>query len=266
MTEHEFLAALEPWFERHRRPAWKPVTRDGDAGPLASKFGGVPWLAPGEGWPACGHCDRPMPLFLQLNLATLPEELGTPFGEGLVQLFYCTNDDPHCESEQESWMPFGPAKLARVARPGGDAPGGPAAPPGSVPEIPPRSILLWQRFDDYPDFEDFGELGVRTRYITARPPRLKAECPELSLAFEGKAEKLSESLDRCREGDKLAGWPDWLQGAEWPDCPECGARLQLVFQIDAEDHLDYAFGDLGRAHLMQCPAHPHILGFGWACG
>jgi SAM-dependent methyltransferase len=89
MTTEEIVKKLEPWLAKHRRPAWKPVVQGGDGPATAPKFCGTPWIGPDAPWPACGHCNKPLPPFLQLDLGDLPAELGQPFGAGLLQLFYC---------------------------------------------------------------------------------------------------------------------------------------------------------------------------------
>lgn len=271
MTEHEFLGALEPWFAARSRPAWKPVTRPGDGAATVSKLGGLPALAPGEPWPTCPDCGRPMPLLLQLNLATLPEELGTPFGTGLLQLFACTSgEDANASANANANEEEGAAAVVATATLARLVADGPLAAPEAVPaeadDLTPRAIVLWQRFDDHPDFDDFDDLGLLTEYVKARPPKMRAKCPELGLAFEGKAAKLFESLDRCREGDKLGGWPDWPREKHWPACPDCGTRMQHVFQIETNDEIDELFGEPVRGHLMQCPTHQHVLHFAWDGG
>jgi uncharacterized protein YwqG len=71
--------------------------------------------------------------------------------------------------------------------------------------------------------------------------------------------------DFPKTGDKLLGWPAWIQGIEYPECPDCGDSMKLIFQIDSEDNLDYMFGDVGCAHITQCEKHPHRLAIAWAC-
>jgi len=63
------------------RPSWTPVVEEGDGAPIQSKFSGSPWLAEGETWPTCPNCSRPMQLFLQLNLETIPAELSSQLGK-----------------------------------------------------------------------------------------------------------------------------------------------------------------------------------------
>ncbi|MFO0669844.1 MAG: ATPase, T2SS/T4P/T4SS family [Polyangiaceae bacterium] len=42
--------------------------------------------------------------------------------------------------------------------------------------------------------------------------------------------------------DKLGGWPAWVQGAAWPECPECAARMTLLFQHS--DAIDFVRAEL----------------------
>ncbi|HEY9652733.1 MAG TPA: DUF1963 domain-containing protein [Coleofasciculaceae cyanobacterium] len=71
------------------RPAFLPKVSEGDGELQSSKFSGKPWLSKNEHWPICQHCGKPMQLFVQLNLDSLPESLQGEFGSGLIQLFYC---------------------------------------------------------------------------------------------------------------------------------------------------------------------------------
>ena len=56
----------------------------------------------------------------------------------------------------------------------------------------------------------------------------------------------------------------FVQGVEYPACPECGIQMQMIFQLDSNHHLPYMFGDSGIGHLHQCRLHKSILAFGWA--
>ena len=68
-----------------------------------------------------------------------------------------------------------------------------------------------------------------------------------------------------RGGDKLAGYPMWVQGVEYPNCPVCNEQMRLLFQIDSNDNLPYLFGDAGCGHITQCKTHKDQIAFGWAC-
>jgi uncharacterized protein YwqG len=224
------------------RPAWLPVTEEGDGAAADSKFAGTPFLPGGEGWPLCPNCDLPMQLFVQLNLGQLPEAVRDEYGAGLIQLFYCTSDEEGCEHVCDAWQPFAESVVARLV----PAEHGAARPASAEVEnaLPPRRVVGWREVVDYPDDEEGEALG--------------AELDDASwqAMWVGGA---------TRAGDKLAGWPLWVQGVEYPDCPECGRAMRLVFQIDSNDNLPYLFSDMGTGHITQCPEHKEVLAFGWAC-
>jgi uncharacterized protein (TIGR02996 family) len=243
--------ALEPWLEKHRRPAWRPVVEAGD-GPLpASKFCGTPWIGADAAWPDCGKCHKPLQLFVQLDLGDLPTELGQAFGTGLLQLFYCTDD--WCGGY--GWMPFSAVSCVRVVQPTARS-ANPQAP--SEDELfPPSRITSWERFLDPPNSER-EEHGLEYIY----PARLK--CPELGLAFYNVDERsLNDSLGFANLGDKLGGWPFWVQQVSYPNCPRCGRRMGLVFQLGSRDNVPWMFGDSGIGHITQCPEHKDVVAFGW---
>lgn len=256
------IRSLEPWLAQHRRPAWKPVVQEGDGPAGASKFAGTPWIGPGAPWPDCGECGRPLPLFLQLDLAQLPKELGNPFGTGLLQLFYCTRDD--CQGNG-GWEPFADdLSRVRVVHPAG--PGTAVNAPDDVDAYPPKQIVDWKRLVDLPQPAEHDELGLRYTYdFDAGTTRL--ECPELKLDFKNvRDDGLAESIATSEVGDKLGGWPHWIQGVEYPSCPKCGKRMIHLFQVDSEDNLPFMWGDVGCGHVTQCPDHKDVVAFGWACG
>jgi hypothetical protein len=264
-TRPDDAAALEkltPWRERHRRVAWVPRTEDRDGPAAASKFCGAAVLREGERWPVCGACGIPMPLFLQLDLAATAADTGLPLGEGLLQLFYCVE-----ECDAQHWEPFTEGKLVRVLPPGAAGPAGtpPPAPTRGEP-LSPKRITGWEPVEDHPSPEELDELGLEVAWdFKARPQRLTVRWPEQRVAVETADLDLLEKLGVPRSGDKLAGWPAWVQGVEYPSCPRCGRRMELVFQLDSHDHVNWMFGDAGCGHVTRCPDHPDVVAFGWAC-
>lgn len=226
--------------EKYKRTAWQPVVVDGDGLPTDSKFAGVPFLLKEEDTPLCSNCKNPLQLFVQLDLNNLP--VGNKFGRGLLQLFYCTNEEPLCEVECEAFFPFAESTLIRIIKPGdlkrqyqntfysGN--------------FPPKKIIGWKGIVDYPNREEGESLGIE-------------------LSDEEWEELYEENYPIV--GEKLDGFPMWIQGVEYPTCPVCDERMRLVFQIDSEGNLPYMFGDVGCAHLTQCETHKEQLAFGWAC-
>jgi uncharacterized protein YwqG len=113
-----------------------------------------------------------------------------------------------------------------------------------VPEVDtpfgPVRVTSWTAVDDYPSWQELEELGTvdALDHADEHPP-----------------------LD----GEKLGGWPAWVQGVEYPSCPRCGARMELVLQIDSRKSIATMWGDVGIGHVTQCPNDPDVLTFAWAC-
>ena len=229
--------ALRPFL----RQTFVPVVAEDDPEGPVSKLGGRPWLPDGESWPTCVNCLVPLQLFLQLDLDALPEG-AQDHGHGLAQLFYCTSDEPICAVECEAYLPFSDCTLARVVDP--RAPGMTAPLDLSPHKFPARAIVGWEAREDLPSADELSEHG---------------------LDLDDHSAQILSDAEMPRAGDKLDGWPYWVQGLEYPSCPTCGATMRLLFQIDSEDNLPYMFGDTGCAHLTQCPEHPEVLAFAWAC-
>ena len=219
------------------RVAFVPKTEPGDPRGPMSKIGGTPWLSSNESWPRCGDCDQQMPLLLQLDLARLPA--GAPGGgSGLAQLFYCFECDDFC--------PFSNSQVERLLDPSTD--GEDATPRVSLDDavIAPKRIVGWDHSEDLPETSELSDcLG--------------------GLEVDGELCDAILANERPLFGDKLGGWPHWIQDIEYPSCPDCKAPMQLLYQIDSEDLIEHKWGDSGCAHLTQCGVHRHRLAFTWAC-
>ena len=255
------LDALGPWIARHERPAWTPQTTTDDADRPVSKFGGRPLLQTEETWPACRVCGLPFELLLQLDLAKASRVSGRDLGPGVLQLFYCVRETS-CEP---GWEPFNDqCSLCRVIPASGTA-----VADAAENSFPPRAIVGWTEVVDRPDPEEHDALGLVYDYHFRETPHrpMEVTCPELGLRFEGApiVNHLQAEIS-SRDGDKLSGWPRWVQGVEYPSCPECGRRMELLMQLDSEDNVPYMFGDCGIGHITQCWDHKHVVAFGWACG
>jgi hypothetical protein len=258
-SKPRIVKSLEPWLKRHQRWAWKPIIRKGDGPTVASKFGGAPWLGDQESWPLCGHCNGPMHLFVQINLEKLPSDLLGKYGHGLLQFFHCLQDD--CLYGKYCQDPFTPCMLVRVVEP---------SETDRLPQIPkyndrpgfsPRMITGWKKVADFPGAAEFPELGLT--YENG-----KLECAELDFVDENVAIEDFLRLHRCLAGDKLGGWPNWVQvHTSYPKCPRCMNRMDtVVFQVGADDNIPFMFADGGYGPILQCPVHMDVLGFSWDSG
>jgi len=111
--------------------------------------------------------------------------------------------------------------------------------------FPPRLITDWKEAEDYPSG---GEL--------------EDECGVTS-TVEGMYDAWEQGFPI--QGDKLMGWPAWVQDIGYPTCPECGTQMWLLYQIDSNYNVPYFFGDAGCGYITQCPKHPRDLPFDWQC-
>lgn len=204
-----------------------------------SKFGGFPYLRNVFDWPVCPGCNKNMQLFVQLDMSRLPERAST----SLLQLFYCTSEEPQCEIDQEAWSPFGESTVCRKIQVEGDS----AKHMPLMDEIyPERKIVGWEAKDDYPNWEELNDMGI------------DMDEEHMDLLYENE-------IGTPLAGDKLFGWPYWVQGVEYPKDPKTGSTMQLLFQIDSEVNLPFMFGDSGAGHITQSPDNDEVLAFGWAC-
>lgn len=214
--------------EEYRRVAYVPTTSViKHEFSSHSKIGGYPFLRNEEDWPICPNCNKNMQLFLQLNLKELPERKE----EGLAQLFYCTTEEPLCDVDLEAFFPFSKAVVCRVVEHREES----ASIDPVIDELfEEKRITGLVAKDDYPHYEEYSELGI-------------------DLEIEDSVYELMEEREKgmALPGDKLFGWPYWIQGVEYPLDKEMGRAMELFFQLDSEVNLPYMFGDSGVGHLTQ---------------
>ena len=263
----ELRLLLERWAASQTRPAWRPiVSPTAEQSSALSKFGGLAALQTGEAPPTCKLCGRALQLFVQLDLAALPT---MEYGTGVLQLFYCVGQrhrdkpdgHPECWADG-AWAPFSnEASLVRVL-PVDSLTIAATSTDSSWPEV---SIVGWDPLDDVPDPEDHASCGLECRYDVATQT-VTLRCPTVGVASTIGIDDLAvEDIASAAERDKLGGWPSWIQGADYPNCPTCYQPMRLVLQVDSDDHIPYMFGDSRIGHITQCAEHQDVVAFGWAC-
>lgn len=240
-TERSYKNVLSV-LEKYSRLAYIPET---EVGPYCfsevSKIGGYPYLRDKDDWPVCPNCGKNMQLFLQLNLSDLPEKKSF----GLVQLFYCTTEEPLCESELGACTPFSRAVVCRKIEIDGLS----ATTAPAIDDLFEEQVITgWRKVKDYPHFEEYKRLGIDLD--------INDDVYELM-------ELREEGLPVCK--DKLFGWPYWIQAQSYPHDRTTGAQMNLLFQFDSKDNLPYIFGDTGLGHLTVSPDNDREMAFGWAC-
>ena len=258
MKQSEIKTAFSQWNADHKRDAWRALIDNSNTNSL-SWFGGTP-TASGDGkWPACAQCKKPMQFFMQIDLATLPATFETPLRDGVLQLFYCSSDDGMCDT----WEAFTGTHELRIINASSDL----VAHPATITPFAKSVISDWQPFVDAPSTAEHELLGIKYDYdFSKKTVSVAADDYGINLRDLNIDLNVAEAISESSGGDKLGGWPAWVQGEEYPACPECHRRMDLLFQIDSNDNLDYMFGDVGCAHITQCKEHPNVLAFAWACG
>lgn len=254
---------LKPWLKKHERLAWLPEVEEGDGDPTDSKFCGTPCLPDGQ-WPTCGCCGKPMPLFLQINLAKIPKAIRGAFGEGLLQFFLCTDDKKPCYAEGYGDA-FARTHLVRIIPP--KSTHIPTPMPRFEIDFEPMRIVGWDKAKDYPSQPEHESLGLTVDY-DADNGEDRATC--LEFGIENEEANFDEYLDwisdRIVSAEKLSGWPVWKQNVEYAECNQCGQPMTtMVFQINDEENIPFMLADGGQGQILQCP-HDKTVGFIWASG
>jgi uncharacterized protein YwqG len=254
MKAEEIQQIFAGWRIKPTRSAWLRITAETQDS--TSWFGRTPSQSASRDWPKCQSCEAPMQFFLQLDLGTLPVGFNVAQRTGLVQLFYCSTDDGLCDT----WQPFSGTHDIRLFSKAESLVG-----PDGIQELRRKSIVGWREFKDTPHPEEHRQYGIAYHDDFANK-RVAVSChdPAISLENLDLDLEVAELVSISKPGDKLGGWPYWVQGRAYPTCPACQNQMELLFQIDSEDNLSYMFSDAGCAHLTQCRTHPHILAFGWA--
>lgn len=231
--------------EQFRRDCWIPQVKKGEGEVASSRFGGRPALRPRESWPKCGLCRKQMPLFVQIDLAAAPRPASTPdsLQSGLLQLFYCNNEN--CDPVDCGAFPKN--AVARILPSRGlstlsAASGG--------PELPAKRVTKWVALADFPNYSEAISLGI------------KASEDALDEYYAKESDRGNAIPLRY---DKLFGWPYWVQGMFYPKCPTCKKKMIYLFQMASEDHIPFMFGDSGVGHVCVCPDHPERASFYWSC-
>lgn len=233
---NELLIKLAPL----KRMAYVPITEHVQSSFSAqSKMGGYPYLRHEHDWPTCPNCTKQMPLFLQLNISETP----TMSSSGVIQIFYCTNSEMECEITCEAWNTYAKSVVCRLIQPEGTS-------ATIVPNLPDvleeKQIISWKEITEYPNFYEL-------------------EDHQMEIHYDDYAVLQEAGLGTSTSGDKLFGWPEWIQNPEYPRSNINQADMQFLFQIDSDDNLPFMFGDSGCAYIFQNPTLPEDIAMNWSC-
>lgn len=237
--ELKFHNAMEV-LNNFKRTAFLPKVKSTDNTFSAeSKFGGFPYLRSEDDWPVCPNCERNMQLFLQLELEKLPIKNQN----GLLQMFYCTSFDPFCDSVLDGGSPYSKATRIRIIEVNGKS----SVRLPNIEKIHGEMIIeTWETKDDYPHWKDYENLGIDIDF--------NDELYELMI---------KRHAGLTISGDKLFGWPYWIQWTDDFMDAKTGIQRDYLVQLASEDNIPYSFGDCGIGYLTQDPNNKNDLCFYW---
>ncbi len=228
----------EAWLEL-KRPCWKMVQEDDpkDESPfIASKIGGKrPYLSLRDNWPLC-LCGKEMSFFFQVNLSNFPKKIRkvTQNNTGLLQLFICTNND--CLSI--GFAAFSRQNCVRIVHPKEKS----LTYQPSAKIFPSKRIIKYTKETDY--------------------PHIYEDCVAYDNFKDEEIDWMAKHLPKT--GDKLSGWPVWIQSPEYSNCPRCNKRMIFLWQqelVSLSNYMseEYIFGDVRTGYITQCPIHKNVL-------
>ena len=205
-----------------------------------TRLGGLPYAEAGEKWPVCEECTKELAFIGQFRLPDSGHG-SLPWGS-LLTFFYCW----HCSSwgfdgEKRTWeirthrSPA--AEKAVICVPLGAS---------ERPIKPCRAETVAEQ--SLPAFDGLEYWSPRVEELCCQ------ENPDEPWeVYFAALEELGISGDVT---SMFGGYPQWIQGDETPDCPECDERMQLMVQIASEEAAELMWGDAGAVYLFSCPSHP----------
>lgn len=232
------LQELRTWLTPRILPAFRlqiePAEHD-QLSPRESHLAGPPFWPASEPWPVCGQCDRPLTFIGQLRLGNKgPLHTGT---DHLITFHYCL----HC-------FAYGPddASAYRLRR-------------YSAPDTTPLETTPPPSIED-PGYTHWNPVPCRCSLQPTRsvPHWSDAESELTGMDLGDDPWELYLAEAQAITGapnveSRVGGYPDWIQSANWPHCPECGERMRLVWQLDSESEAGIMWGDTGRIYIFTCP-------------
>jgi len=274
-----------------KRSTWRPIVQEGESPVDASKTSGKAWFSPGETWPTCLNCQKPMRLVLQLNLQALPTSLNQQFGEGLLQLFCCEIDFEIHTGRYIQTLSGDVRSEAQIIGYINDV----GETVTEIFELDDSEVAETEILEIYPcrmwACEAFSSSQL-TRIVQPQGSSADVSVPPMEENFPAKQiigwqesqeypaieeleafgvalnnqeiELLLENELHPQVGDKLGGWVGWAQTVDYPSCPICHQAMnQLIFQLESaySTNFPYPHDGLGVGYLVQCSEHREQVTF-----
>jgi len=224
---------------------------DGPVDPAASRLGGMPLLAAGQGWPA--RDDRPLGFVAQIRLGDLPSFAGreTLPADGWLSFFYDVRDQPWGFDPQDEG---GAVVLYRAA----DQPGTEHAFPDALEaheRFPPRALSFFTKLTlpdgDTPALEPLDLTSAEQDAYYTLTHEEPAE-PGDGHQVLGHARPLQNAMElECQlvTHDIHCGDPGGYEDPRAEELRPGAADWTLLLQLDSDEPAGMMWGDLGRLYF-----------------
>ncbi len=188
-----------------------------------SKFGELPYLPDGKGWPVCSSCGKPLTFISQYNFTEAGLTLSKDYD--LLTFYYCFDCKPWWDVAGRGFLAKAyyadplvkllPEKLAAVD----DSGRGPKA-----------CEIDFKVFRDYPSAPEAARL----------------------LVLEEEVEKHYGEKYSPEVRGKIGGWPAWHQLTDTPVCRHCGGAMRLAAQIPSGEAHGLDWDGHGCMYIFVC--------------
>ena len=203
--------------------------RPGRSGQPSSWWGGQFFGAEGEGVPIGQGTGRAMRPLVQIRTDEVPEPPAWLAGIALVTIWV---DVKAVFGDHD--RPGTGFAIRTYATLDGLVPMGPGSQGGR--DLPVFPIAWRGPVADQPSWEDFAD----------EIPASVAQSNEEGWFFESRYAAQAEALSEICPV-KLGGWPNWIQGGNWPDDGE------FCLQVNATDKGRFSLGDGGSLYIFRTP-------------
>ncbi|MDR1187623.1 MAG: DUF1963 domain-containing protein [Bifidobacteriaceae bacterium] len=260
------------WADATALPSVELTASPGAPGLADTKIGGLPYLAPGQEWPALAGGAPELFLLAQLNLGQLPPVAGLP-ARGLLQ-FFVAGDDTHGMNYRDPAAGSGHTVLFHPD------PSIPGAEPGLGSAEPPARPDL-DRAVEYMEVPFTTTEGVRlTGAVTSQP------MPPDDFRFAVTVDRLTQGLPGlgslgdspggspepwaiAARGHRVGGYARFVHRDPRSDSQFAGFTT-LLLQLDSDESAGIVWGDGGACGFFIEPARLAARDFsrvlyGWDC-
>lgn len=284
MDFKEFTARIQDRCPDLARFAWRPVqAKEESQDKFATRFGGNrPFRFSSFRWPICEECHAHKAFFCQINLDRIPSEIQERIGRssGLFQLFYCLECTPLDYFRDMNFVPKSEfvhslKALAAMSVVKNNC---------SIKDLPRIVQSFVEDFtENVPEAEYDGDI-FEEKEVAKWDELKRKEVPSFDEMLDHNGGELAKRIGITADdiyfndedyeaativtpqgGIKLGGYIRWCQRVEYPTCPKCKLKMDVMFiQLEDDDMYNFSWGDCGTAHITLCPSCGKA-GMSWAC-